>query len=68
MSLATQTSVDRLAKLVQSLATWTGPVSVVVFVPDAEFDVAQAFISYLRSCHQVERDARQVQISSVFRE
>ena len=30
--------------------------SVVVFVPDQEFDVAQLYISYLRSCYSRVRD------------
>ena len=39
VTLATQTSVDRLHWLPQSAKTWTGPISVAVFVPDQEFDI-----------------------------
>ena len=56
VTLATQTSVDRLHWLPQSAGTWTGPISVAVFVPAQEFDIAQAYISYLRSCFQPVRD------------
>ena len=47
---------ERLDWLVESSNTWQGPVSVVVFVPDQEFDVAQLYISYLRSCYSRIRD------------
>ena len=56
ITITTQTSVERLYWLVESTTTWTGPVSVVVFVPDKEFDVAQLYISYLRSCFTNIRD------------
>ena len=39
---------DKLHWLVDTVATWHGPVSVAVFVPDKEFDIAQLYISYLR--------------------
>ena len=56
VTVATQSSVERLHWLVESSTTWQGPVSVVVFVPDKEFDVAQLYISYLRSCFTQIRD------------
>ena len=56
VTLVTQSSVERLHWLVESSTTWTGPMSVVVFVPDKEFDVAQVYISYLRSCYSNIRD------------
>jgi len=56
VTLATQSSVDRLHLLIKSLETWSGPVSISVFVPGPEFDVAQTFISYLRSCNQEVRE------------
>ena len=56
VTVATQTSVERLHWLVESSNTWQGPMSVVVFVPDKEFDVAQLYISYLRSCFTNIRD------------
>ena len=56
VTLATQTSVERLHWLVETSDTWDGPMSVVVFVPDAEFDLAQLYISYLRSCFSKIRD------------
>ena len=48
VTIATQASVDKLHWLVDTVNTWQGPVSVVVFVPDKEFDIAQLYISYLR--------------------
>ena len=56
VTVTTQTSVERLHWLVESSTTWQGPMSVVVFVPDKEFDVAQFYISYLRSCFSNIRD------------
>lgn len=56
VTVATQSSVERLHWLVESSTAWQGPVSVVVFVPDKEFDVAQLYISYLRSCFSHIRD------------
>ena len=56
VTLSTQTSVDRLHWLPHSAKTWSGPISVAVFVPDQEFDIAQAYISFLRSCFQPVRD------------
>ena len=56
VTLTTQTSVDRLHWLPLVSAAWSGPVSVAVFVPDKEFDICQAYISYLRSCYQPIRD------------
>ena len=56
VTLTTQTSVEGLKWLVESSITWHGPISVVVFVPDQEFDVAQLYISYLRSCYSSLRD------------
>ena len=48
VTIATQASVDKLHWVVDTVTTWQGPVSVVVFVPDKEFDIAQLYISYLR--------------------
>lgn len=48
VTLATQSSVDKLHWLKDTCDTWHGPVSAVVFVPDREFDIAQLYISYLR--------------------
>ena len=40
---------ERLHWVRDTCATWQGPVSVVVFAPDKEFDIAQFYISFLRS-------------------
>ena len=48
VTIVTQASVDKLHWVVDTVTTWQGPVSVVVFVPDKEFDIAQLYISYLR--------------------
>ena len=48
VTLATQSSVDKLHWLKDTCHTWHGPVSAVVFVPDREFDIAQLYISFLR--------------------
>ena len=48
VTVATQASVDKLHWVVDTVATWQGPVSIALFVPDKEFDIAQFYISYLR--------------------
>ena len=48
VTIATHASVEKLHWIRDTCVTWQGPVSVVVFVPDKEFDIAQLYISYLR--------------------
>ncbi|XP_069955533.1 beta-1,4-glucuronyltransferase 1 isoform X2 [Cherax quadricarinatus] len=48
--LATQASVERLFWVAWQAETWTGPMSVAVFVPGSEYAVAAAMVSYLRRC------------------
>ena len=48
VTIVTHGSVEKLHWLHDTSNTWNGPVSVVVFVPDREFDVAQFYISFLR--------------------
>ena len=55
VTLCTQASVDKLDLVVRTLTSWEGPLSLAVFVPDREFDLAQLYISYLRSCHPAVR-------------
>lgn len=50
VTLATQSSFDRLHWLAKSLKTWSGAVSVAVFVPDIELDAALLYITSLRKC------------------
>ena len=50
VTLVTQSSLDHLHWLAESLKTWRGPVSVTVFVPDIEYEAALLYISKLRHC------------------
>ena len=50
ISLATQTSVDRLFWLAWQAEAWSGPLSVAVWAPGSDLGVAIAMINYLRRC------------------
>ncbi|XP_018018045.1 beta-1,4-glucuronyltransferase 1 [Hyalella azteca] len=50
VTLATQSSVDRLFWLVQVARHWLGPISIAVFTPDVEFGIAKEYLKYLISC------------------
>ena len=52
--LGAQTSLDRLDELTE-LVTWTGPISISVFVPDIELALGLRYIQYLRSCYPAIR-------------
>lgn len=57
VTLATQTSVERLHFLTQVTKHWTGPLSVAVFASGAdEFRILQHYITYLRLCYDNIRD------------
>lgn len=57
VTLATQTSVERLHFLTQVAKHWTGPISVAVFASGAdEFRILQHYITYLRLCYDNIRD------------
>ncbi len=48
VTLATQTSADRLHHLPDALSAWgTGPASVAIFAPDVEFDLAETFLTWM---------------------
>ena len=48
VTIATHASVEKLHWIQDTCDTWQGPVSVAVFVPDKEFDIAQ--VRY--TCHR----------------
>lgn len=50
--LATQTSLDRLDELIPLAERWSGPLSVAIFTPGGDFQLARQFIHYLNQCHQ----------------
>ena len=50
VTLVTQSSLDHLHWLAESLKTWEGPVSVAVFVPDIKYEAALLYIAKLRHC------------------
>ncbi|XP_024945832.1 beta-1,4-glucuronyltransferase 1 isoform X2 [Cephus cinctus] len=57
VSLATQSSVEKLHSIVQVAHHWTGPISVALYAAgDEEFDVLQKYLVYLRKCYPPIRD------------
>jgi len=50
LCLASQASVDRLHHLVELVQRWSGPVSLTLFTPGLESQIAERFLSYLRMC------------------
>ncbi|XP_046748429.1 beta-1,4-glucuronyltransferase 1 isoform X1 [Diprion similis] len=57
VSIATQSSVEKLYSLVQVAHQWTGPISVAVFTPgDESFLVFQRYLAYLRKCYAPIRE------------
>lgn len=50
LCLATQASVDHLHWLEEVAVHWCGPISVSIFTPDLDYQIAEAYISYLRRC------------------
>lgn len=57
VTLATQTSIERLYFLAQVSKNWIGPMSVAVFASGAdEFRILQQYITYLRLCYDNIRD------------
>jgi N-acetyllactosaminide beta-1,3-N-acetylglucosaminyltransferase len=54
VTIATQSSLEKLYSLVEVSQHWTGPISVSVFVVYEEFLLTELYIAYLRKClHQV---------------
>ena len=53
--LGAQTSLDRLNELIELVTTWSGPMSISVFVPDIELALGLKYINYLRSCYPAIR-------------
>ncbi|KAF2359253.1 Nucleotide-diphospho-sugar transferase [Trinorchestia longiramus] len=50
VTLATQSSVDRLFWLAQVARHWVGPISIAVFTPDLEYGIAKTYFQFLASC------------------
>ncbi|XP_046990588.1 beta-1,4-glucuronyltransferase 1-like [Schistocerca americana] len=50
LCLATHTSVEHLHWLADVATHWCGPISVSIFAPDLDYQIAEAYISYLRQC------------------
>jgi hypothetical protein len=48
--LGAQTSIDRLYWLLETVKTWSGPISIALFVPDVEFHISKVYINYIRRC------------------
>lgn len=57
VSLATQSSIERLHSLVHASLHWTGPISVALYVAgNDELYLMQLYLSYLRGCFPSIRD------------
>ncbi|GAB6027950.1 hypothetical protein CHUAL_002177 [Chamberlinius hualienensis] len=52
VTLATQTSVENLFRLVEISQSWLGLVSVSVFVPGEDYNIAQFYIQLLNDCFE----------------
>lgn len=48
--LATQSSIENLQKILKTVAYWTGPISLAVFVAGVEMWFLQAFVTWLICC------------------
>ena len=55
VTLVTQSSLDKLHWLSQVGKTWSGPISLALFVPDIEFDFAAKFLHHLINCDDTLR-------------
>lgn len=49
--LAIQSSVEQLHSLVDVTLNWNGPVSMGIFTPDVDYEVAILYTEYLRQCY-----------------
>jgi N-acetyllactosaminide beta-1,3-N-acetylglucosaminyltransferase len=56
VSIATQSSLEKLHSIVEMSRHWTGPISLAVFVAGEEFRLTQLYISYLRQCFPHVKD------------
>ncbi|XP_076040898.1 beta-1,4-glucuronyltransferase 1-like [Oratosquilla oratoria] len=54
--LSTQVSADLLFNVARQAETWTGPISVAVFVPAEDYTVAFLMMHYLRTCFPSVRE------------
>jgi len=56
VSIATQSSLEKLHSIVEMSRHWTGPISLAVFVAGEEFLLTETYISYLRQCFPQVKD------------
>jgi N-acetyllactosaminide beta-1,3-N-acetylglucosaminyltransferase len=56
VSIATQSSLERLHSIVEVSQHWTGPISLAVFVAGEEFPLTKLYITYLRHCFYHVKD------------
>ena len=56
VSIATQSSLDKLHSIVEMSRHWTGPISLAVFVAGEEFRLTDIYISYMRQCFPNVKD------------
>ena len=57
VTLASQSSLDKLDSLSKVSETWSGPISLALFVPDIEFDFAAKYLHYLINCDTILRQS-----------
>jgi len=56
VSIATQSSLEKLHSIVEMSRHWTGPISLAVFVAGEEFLLTEIYLSYLRHCFPQVKD------------
>ena len=56
VSIATQSSLEKLHSIVEVSRHWTGPISLAVFVAGEEFSLTELYVSYLRHCFPHVKD------------
>ena len=56
VSIATQSSLEKLHYIVEMSHHWTGPISLAVFVAGEEYRLTALYISYLRQCFPHVKD------------
>ena len=56
VTIATQSSLEKLHYIVEVSRQWTGPISLAVFVAGEEYRLTEVYISYLRQCFTHVKD------------
>jgi N-acetyllactosaminide beta-1,3-N-acetylglucosaminyltransferase len=63
VTIATQSSLEKLHYIVEVSRQWTGPISLAVFVAGEEYRLTEVYISYLRQCFTHVKDQISFQLA-----